>query len=50
MNRSAKTAAGRWNFKMAEKDLRRFLKRENLADQQLEPAPDVATAATAANE
>ena len=42
---------GGWTLevKMTEKDLRRFLKRENLADQQLEPMP-VSPSATAANE
>ena len=42
---------GGWalEVKMTEKDLRRFLKRENLADQQLEPMP-VSPSATAANE
>ncbi len=41
---------GSWTLelRMAEKDLRRFLKRENLDINQLEPASDVA--ATAANE
>ncbi len=40
---------GGWmlELKMAEKDLRRFLKRENLAENQLEP---VSVTATAANE
>jgi GTP-binding protein HflX len=40
---------GSWmlELRMAEKDLRRFLKRENLDDEQLEPAP---VAASAANE
>lgn len=40
---------GSWilELKMAEKDLRRFLKRENLAENQLEP---VSATATAANE
>ncbi len=43
---------GSWtlNLRMSEKDLRQFLKSENLNDEQLEPTPDVATAATAANE
>ncbi len=43
---------GSWalDLRMTEKDLRRFLKRENLSMDQLEPAPEVATAATAANE
>ena len=43
---------GGWTLKlkMAEKDLRRFLKRENLAEQQLEPIPEVVTAVTAAND
>ena len=43
---------GSWalDLRMTEKDLRRFLKRENLSMDQLEPAPKVATAATAANE
>ncbi len=42
---------GGWllELKMSEKDLRRFLKRENLADQQLDAAP-VSPSATAANE
>jgi len=42
---------GGWalEVKMTEKDLRRFLKRENLADQQLEPMP-ISPSATAANE
>ncbi len=37
---------GGWNIelKMAEKDLRRFLKRENLTEDQLEPLPLPATA------
>ena len=37
---------GGWNIelKMAEKDLRRFLKRENLTEDQLEPLPLAATA------
>jgi GTP-binding protein HflX len=47
---------GSWTLelRMAEKDLRRFLKRENLQIEQVndqkEPAPTMATAATAANE
>ena len=47
---------GSWTLelRMAEKDLRRFLKRENLpieqVSDQLEPAPVEATAVTAANE
>jgi GTP-binding protein HflX len=43
---------GSWSLdvRMAEKDLRRFLKRENLTEDQLEPMPDVASAITAANE
>ena len=47
---------GSWTLelRMAEKDLRRFLKRENLpieqVTDQLEPAPEEATAVTAANE
>ncbi|MGB5256026.1 MAG: ribosome rescue GTPase HflX [Woeseiaceae bacterium] len=42
---------GGWSLalKMTEKDLRRFLKRENLADRDLEPLP-VKRPATAANE
>lgn len=38
---------GGWNIelKMAEKDLRRFLKRENITEDQLEPLPLAATAA-----
>jgi len=42
---------GGWQLelKMTEKDLRRFLKRENLAEQQLEPLP-MGVSATAANE
>jgi len=42
---------GGWalEVKMTEKDLRRFLKRENLAEQQLEPIP-MSPSATAANE
>ena len=41
---------GGWilELKMAERDLQRFLKRENLADDLLEPLP-VAQSATAAN-
>jgi hypothetical protein len=34
---------------MTEKDLRRFLKRENLAEQQLDPLP-MSVSVTAANE
>lgn len=43
---------GSWalDLRITEKDLRRFLKRENLSMDQLEPAPNVATAATATNE
>ena len=47
---------GSWTLelRMAEKDLRRFLKRENLRTEQvkdqLEPAPTLATVVTAANE
>ncbi len=43
---------GSWSLdlRMAEKDLRRFLKRENLNTELLEPAPILATAATAASE
>ena len=47
---------GSWTLelRMAEKDLRRFLKRENLQIEQVkdqkEPAPTMAAAATAANE
>mgnify|MGYP003638918021 CR=1 FL=1 len=43
---------GGWTLElcMSEKDLRRFLKRENLTEEQLEPKPESATAATAANE
>ena len=39
---------GSWTLQleMAEKDLRRFLKRENLTEEQLQPAPEAATAAT----
>jgi GTP-binding protein HflX len=42
---------GGWTLelKMTEKDLRRFLKRENLAEQQLDPSP-MNTSVTAANE
>ena len=42
---------GGWGLevKMTEKDLRRFLKRENLAEHQLEPLP-MSPSATAANE
>jgi GTP-binding protein HflX len=42
---------GSWalELRMAEKDLRRFLKHENLSDEQLRPPPEMA-AATAANE
>jgi GTP-binding protein HflX len=42
---------GGWllELKMTEKDLRRFLKRENLADEQLVQAP-VSESASAANE
>jgi GTP-binding protein HflX len=42
---------GGWSLdlKMTEKDLRRFLKRENLAEQQLDPLP-MSPSATAANE
>ena len=42
---------GGWSLelKMTEKDLRRFLKRENLVEEQLEPLP-VGSSATAANE
>jgi GTP-binding protein HflX len=42
---------GGWSLelKMTEKDLRRFLKRENLAKQQLDPLP-MSPSATAANE
>lgn len=42
---------GSWTLelRMTEKDLRRFLKRENLTEEQLEPLPTLA-AATAANE
>jgi GTP-binding protein HflX len=43
---------GSWTLelRMSEKDLRRFLKHENLTEEQLELTPEVATAATAANE
>ena len=43
--------AGGWTLEleMTEKDLRRFLKRENLATQQLDPLP-MSPSATAANE
>jgi len=43
---------GSWmlNLRMAEKDLRRFLKHENLNTHRLESAPILAPAATAANE
>lgn len=43
---------GGWTLELclSEKDLRRFLKRENLTEDQLEPKPESATAATAANE
>ncbi|MGB5489915.1 MAG: hypothetical protein WBM76_03705, partial [Woeseiaceae bacterium] len=42
---------GGWSLalKMTEKDLRRFLKRENLAERDLEPLP-MKPSATAANE
>ena len=42
---------GGWTLelKMTEKDLRRFLKRENLAEQQLDPLP-MSVSVTAANE
>ena len=42
---------GSWSLelKLAEKDLRRFLKRENLAEEQLMPEP-METSAPAANE
>jgi len=42
---------GGWTLalKMTEKDLRRFLKRENLAERQLDPIP-ISASATAANE
>jgi len=43
---------GGWtlDLRMAEKDLRRFLKRENLDLEQLEPAREDVPAVTAANE
>jgi GTP-binding protein HflX len=43
---------GSWTLelRMSEKDLRRFLKHENLSVEQLGPTSDVAAAATAANE
>ncbi len=43
---------GSWTLtlKISEKDLRRFLKRENLAENQLAPLPASARSATAANE
>ena len=43
---------GSWalELRMAEKDLRRFLKHENLSSDQMEPVPELAAAATAANE
>jgi len=43
---------GGWklNLRMAEKDLRRFIKRENLNIEQMEPACAKSQAATAANE
>jgi GTPase len=43
---------GSWtlDLRLSEKDLRRFLKSENLKEEQLEPTPDLAAAATAANE
>ena len=43
--------SGGWTLqlKMSEKDLQRFLKRENLAIEQLEPTPTI-TSASAANE
>ena len=43
---------GGWTLelRMAEKDLRRFLKRENLDIEQLDPAREIAPAVTAANE
>lgn len=42
---------GGWtlDLKITEKDLKRFLKRENLAEQQLDPLP-MRPSATAANE
>ncbi len=50
LNEEAREDGG-WvlEVKMSEKDLRRFLKRENLADRQLEATP-VSPSATAANE
>jgi len=50
LNEEAREDGG-WalEVKMTEKDLRRFLKRENLAEQQLEPMP-MSPSATAANE
>ena len=43
---------GSWtlDLRLSEKDLRRFLKSENLKEEQLEPTPNLAAAATAANE
>lgn len=43
---------GSWtlDLRMSEKDLRRFLKSENLTEEQLEPTSNLAAAATAANE
>jgi GTP-binding protein HflX len=43
---------GGWTLelRMAEKDLRRFLKHENLDIEQMDPARDIAPAITAANE
>jgi GTP-binding protein HflX len=43
---------GSWtlDLRLAEKDLQRFLKREDLDEDQLGPEPNVATAVTAANE
>lgn len=43
---------GSWmlNLRMAEKDLRRFLKHENLNTDRLEPEPILAAAATAVND
>jgi GTP-binding protein HflX len=38
------------DIRMAEKDLRRFLKHEDLGEEKLVPVPDLATAVTAANE
>ncbi len=51
VNSEAELPEGGWtlDLKMTEKDLRRFLKRENLADENLGPLP-VKPAATAANE